>query len=197
MSVFKDKVFVDLIIPETKSKTIILAKDIILVLIFCLLTAISAKIKIEIGPVPLTMQTFAVLLSGALLGSKRGALSQLTYLLMGLVGIPWFARGGGFQYILSPTFGYIIGFVFAAFLVGWLCERGWQKDVKRAILAIILGNTLIYIFGLSYLVKFVPFENLLEAGLYPFLLGDAIKIVFAGSALPFSFKLVQNFKGQN
>lgn len=191
MSNLGEKVFVDLIIPKVKSKTITLVKDITLVLIFCLLTAISAKIKIDIGLVPITFQTFAVLLSGALLGKGRAALSQILYLLFGILGIPWFSRGGGISYILSPTFGYIVGFVFAAFFVGWLCERGWQEDVKRAILGMVLGNIVIYIFGLSYLLKFVPFENLLKVGLYPFLLGDLLKILLAGSAVPFGWKIVK------
>ena len=115
MAEVKNLTLIDEIIPRIESKTLSLVKDIALVLSFAILTGISAKLKIEIGVVPITMQTFAVLLSGALLGKARGAASQITYLLMGLAGIPWFSRGGGIQYILSPTFGYIIGFVLAAY----------------------------------------------------------------------------------
>ncbi|MDI6883466.1 MAG: biotin transporter BioY, partial [Patescibacteria group bacterium] len=114
MAEIKNLTLIDIIIPRIENKTLALLKDIILVLSFAIVSGVCAKLKIEIGMVPITMQTFAVLLSGALLGSKRGALSQITYLLMGLAGVPWFARGGGIGYLLSPTFGYIVGFVLAA-----------------------------------------------------------------------------------
>ena len=126
----REQVLIDLILPKQRKIIIALIQDAILVFAFTFLTATCAKIKIEIGPVPITGQTFVVLLSGILLGSMRGALSQVSYLLLGLTGLPLFARGGGLQYLLSPTLGYIIGFVFAAFSVGKLAEKGWDKDLK-------------------------------------------------------------------
>ena len=107
----KRAVLIEEILPKIENQKFAFVKDIFLVLSFAFLTGISAKLKIEIGVVPITAQTLMVLLSGALLGSKRGALSQLTYLLGGIFGIPWFARGGGMAYLMSPTFGYILGFV--------------------------------------------------------------------------------------
>ena len=181
-------------IPKTESKLLTLVKDIILILLFTILTGVFAKIKIEIGPVPITFQTLAVLLSGALLGSFKGAMSQLTYLVFGLAGIPWFSRGGGFSYLFSPTFGYILGFVFAAFFVGFLCEKGWNKNLKRAILIMVSGNTILYLPGLFWLAKFIGFGKVLAVGFFPFLLGDILKILLAGSILPFGYKLL---KGQN
>jgi biotin transporter BioY len=182
---------IDAILPRIESKSLALLKDFLLVLSFTFLTAISAKLKIEIGPVPITMQTFAVLLSGALLGAKRGALSQIFYLLGGLAGIPWFARGGGIAYLMSPTFGYIIGFVLAAFVVGFLCERGFDRKVESAILAMLIGNILIYFPGLLWLAKFVGWQKVLAVGLYPFIIGDIIKLLLAGSILPLGWKLIK------
>ena len=172
------------------SKTIALCKNIVLILSFALLTGFSARFTIETGIIPITMQTLVVLLSGILLGSKRGAMSQITYISMGMAGLPWFARGGGMQYIMSPTFGYILGFVFAAFLTGWLAEKGWDKSVKTAIFAIFLGNILIYIPGVLWLTRFVGSDNVLAVGVYPFIAGDLLKILLAGIVLPIIWKII-------
>jgi len=184
-SIFIDTIFLP------KNKTIALVRDVVLVLSFAILTGFSALLKIEIGAVPITMQTLVVLLSGALLGSKRGALSQITYLLMGLGGIPWFSRGGGIGYILSPTFGYILGFVLTAFVVGLLSERKFDRNLKTAILAMFIANILLYIPGLFWLAKFVGFDKVLAVGLYPFIIGDIIKIILAGMLLPLGWKIVK------
>ena len=188
---FTNSVLIDAILPQIDNKTQAIARDVALVLGFAILTGICAKFKIEIGPIPITMQTFAVLVSGVLLGSKRGAASQITYLLGGLVGLPWFSRGGGLIYILSPTFGYILGFVFAAYSVGYLAERGWDRNIRTAILAIFIGNIFIYIPGLLYLARFVGFSKVLALGLYPFILGDLIKIALTGLILPMGWKMIK------
>jgi len=184
-------VLIDKILPKYQIKSQETLKDIFLVLSFSFLTALCAKLKLEIGAVPITMQTFAVLLSGAFLGAKRGALSQLIYLFGGLLGIPWFSRGGGVGYIMSPTFGYIIGFVFSAYLVGFLCERGFDRNIKTAILAMILGNILIYIFGALWLLKFMAPSKVLLTGIYPFIFGDLLKILLAGILLPTLWKIIK------
>ena len=183
--VFADTIF------WPKTKTISAIRDVLLILSFAVVTAVCSQIKLEIGAVPITMQTFAVLLSGALLGSKKGAASQLTYLSMGLAGIPWFSRGGGIGYLLSPTFGYIVGFVFAAFFVGRLCEKGFDRKIKTAIFAIFAGSIIIYIPGLFWLAKFVGLGKVLAVGLYPFILGDLLKILLAGLLLPFGWKIIR------
>jgi biotin transporter BioY len=187
----KKLTLIDAVLPKIENKTLLLVRDILLILSFTLLTAISAKLKIEIGPVPITGQTFAVLLSGALLGAKRGALTQIFYLLGGLAGIPWFSRGGGMGYIFSPTFGYIIGFALAAFVVGFLCEKGFDRKIETAILAMLIGNVLIYFPGLLWLAKFVGFEKVLVVGFYPFIVGDFIKLFLASLLLPFGWKMVK------
>jgi len=187
----KNLTLIEAILPKIENKTISLIKDAFFVLSFAILTGICARLKIEIGPVPITMQTFAVLLSGALLGSKKGALSQIVYLLMGLTGVPWFSRGGGINYIFSPTFGYIVGFILAAFSLGFLCERGFDRKIERAILAMLFSNVLIYLPGLFWLAKFVDFKKALAVGFYPFIFGDLIKIFLASSILPFCWKFIK------
>ncbi|UCH51838.1 MAG: biotin transporter BioY [Chloroflexota bacterium] len=169
----------------------------VLVAGFACLTAAFAQISFWIGPVPVTGQTFAVLLAGTLLGSRRGALSQLTYLAVGATGIPyWFALGGppGVARLVGPTGGYLIGFVAAAFFVGWLAERGWDRRVWTAIPAMLGGSIVIYIFGLSWLAHFVPGDAVLQAGLYPFVVGDLIKVVAAALILPSGWLLLRRFK---
>jgi biotin transporter BioY len=187
----KNLILIDVISPKIESEKLTLLKNIVLVLGFAVLTGISAKIKIEIGPVPITMQTLIVLLSGALLGSKRGVLSQIIYLFLGLAGIPWFSRGGGMTYIFSPTFGYIIGFILAAFFVGFLSEKGFDRKIEKAISAMLLSNILIYLPGLLWLTKFVGFERVLAVGFYPFIVGDLIKIFLAGLILPSAWKIFE------
>ena len=172
--------------------------DAVLVVGFACLTAAFAQISFWIGPVPITGQTFAVLLAGALLGSRRGALSQLTYLAIGATGIPhWFALGGpiGIARLIGPTGGYLIGFVAVAFVVGWLAERGWDRRVWTAALAMLAGEVVLYVFGLSWLAHFVPGEAVLQAGLYPFVVGDLIKVFAAALVLPSGWLLLRRFKG--
>jgi len=196
MEKIKFPILIEVVLPKIENKILSLLKDIILVLSFAILTGLSAQIKVEIGPVPITFQTFAVLLAGALLGAKKGAFSQLVYLSFGLTGIPWFARGGGLAYVFSPTFGYIVGFVLCAFLVGFLAEKGFDRDFKKSILAMALGNLAIYLPGLLWLAKFVGPEKVLTIGFYPFIIGDLLKLILAGLLLPISWKIVKIVKGQ-
>lgn len=182
---------IDAVIPKRG-----LLWNVALVFGFACLTAICAQVSFWIGPVPVSGQTFAVLLSGALLGSQRGALSQLSYLAIGATGIPfWFALGGapGIARLIGPTGGYLFGFVVAAFVVGWLAERGWDRRVWTAVLAMLAGSIVIYIFGLSWLTRFVPGSTLLQVGLYPFIIGDLLKIVLAALVLPSSWLLLRRF----
>ncbi len=168
-----------------------LVRDVLLILSFSVVTALSAQIAFYIGPVPITGQTFAVLLAGALLGSRRGALSQLTYLGMGAMGAPIFAGWhGGIGVLMGPTGGYLIGFVAAAFVVGFLAERGWDRRFWSLALAMLIGNIVIYAFGLPWLANFVPSGSVLAAGLYPFIPGDLTKLVLATVALPSGWALV-------
>ena len=163
-----------------------LAVDAALVVGGSLIVALAAQVALRLpfSPVPVTGQTLAVLLVGATLGSRRGALSLLAYLFEGLIGLPVFAAGAsGPAYLLGPTGGYLVGFVAAAFVTGWLVERGWGRHVGRAVLAMLAGNAAIHLFGLSWLSLFVG-RQAVALGLFPFLVGDVAKIALGATLLP-------------
>ncbi|UCG44435.1 MAG: biotin transporter BioY [candidate division WOR-3 bacterium] len=159
-----------------------------------LFIALSARLTVPLpfSPVPLTGQTMAVLLVGAVLGARRGSLTVLLYLLQGAAGLPVFAAGGaGLGWLLGPTGGYLLGFLPAAALAGLLSERGWDRRVGPTLLLMLAGNVLIYVFGLAGLARFVPAHRLLAAGLLPFLPGDAVKAVGAALLLPGAWRLLR------
>lgn len=173
--------------------------QIALVLAGAAFVGIAAQIAIPLPftPVPLTLQTFAVLLVGAALGSLRGALSMGLYALMGVVGVPWFAEGSsGFS---SASFGYILGFILAAFIVGRLAERGASTTALRSAGLMVIGNIAIYAVGVIWL-KFaisVDWATALSLGVVPFLIGDALKIALAAGLLPLSWKGLEKLKLRN
>jgi len=169
-------------------------RDVLLVIAGSVLTALCAYVAfpLPISPVPVTGQTFAVLLVGALLGSKRGAISLALYVAEGMVGLPVFAGGAaGPGVLLGPTGGYLLGFVVAAFVTGWLAERGWDRTVGKAALAMAAGNLVIYAPGLAWLVQFVGMRDVLAMGMLPFLPGDAVKIALAAFALPAGWRMLR------
>ncbi|MBE9179600.1 biotin transporter BioY [Oculatella sp. LEGE 06141] len=168
--------------------------DLLLILGGSLLIGLSAQVAIPLpfSPVPITGQTFAVLLAGALLGSRRGSLCVLTYLAEGLAGLPVFVGTGGIGHFLGPTGGYLIGFVVAAYAVGQLAERGWDKRFITSLLAMLLGNVVIYTVGLLWLSRFVGAERVLTLGLYPFVIGDLLKIALATGLLPIGWKVLNS-----
>ena len=163
-----------------------LLSDAGLVIAFSLFTGLMAHIQIPLPftPVPITGQTFAVLLCGALLGARLGTASMLLYITEGAVGLPVFAAAKG-----ATTYGYLAGFVAAAFIVGWFADLGWTKDLPRTIVAMIAGEIAIYFFGLLWLAHFVPPTKVLDFGFYPFLIGDAIKLAAAALVLPAGWRL--------
>ena len=151
-----------------------------------LLIAVSAQLAIHLpfSPVPITAQTAAVMLTGALLGKKRGMGAVGLYLVEGLVGFPVFAGGrAGFAVLLGPTGGYLLGFAAAAYLVGALIERGWDRTLPSSGLALALGHAVIYACGLLWLAPLVGYRQALPLGLTPFLIGDALKILAASFLL--------------
>jgi len=156
--------------------------------------------QIAIGyPVPVTGQTFGVLMVAALLGSRRGALSVLTYIAEGVAGLPAFAQGKtGLAALFGPTGGYLVGFILAAYVVGALSQRGWDRRPATTVLAMTLGNLAIYACGLAWLLclvhllgKPVGGRGVLAVGLYPFLVGDVLKIALAAALLPAGWKLIR------
>ena len=186
VKVTRRPVLVEAIWPQAS-----LLSQIALVLVGSWLIALTARLQIPLWPVPITGQTFAVLLIGALLGSKRGALSMLAYLSQGLAGLPFFAQGSaGPARLLGPTGGYLVGMLVAAYAVGWLCERGWDRRLMSAFLAMLIGTACIYACGLVWLAYFVGWPSVLSAGLLPFIPGDLLKIVLAALLLPQGWALL-------
>jgi biotin transport system substrate-specific component len=154
--------------------------------------AAQLEVRLPFTPVPLTGQPFAVLLVGALLGARRGALALVAYLAEGASGMPVFAGGAaGVAPLLGPTGGFLLGFVPAAFVTGALAERGWDRHVATTWAAMALGSTMIFLCGLPWLARFVGWERVLELGLYPFVVGDVIKQGLAALALPGAWKLAR------
>ena len=175
-------------------------RDAILVVGFALLTALAAQISIPLGftPVPITGQTFAVLLAGGTLGATRGAASQFLYIALGAIGLPFYADGrGGWDVATGSTAGYLVGFVIAAGLVGLLAERGNDRRVRTAIPTFALGMLVIYTFGALWLAQqldlplFAPDNqpSAWEYGVEPFLIGDVLKAALAGLLLPAAWKM--------
>ncbi len=167
--------------------------DISLIIGGSLLIGLSAQIAIG-WPVPFTMQTFAVLMIGALFGARRGSLTVIAYLIEGSAGLPIFSHGrGGLPVLFGPTGGFLFGFVAAALLTGFLAQRGWDRRVITTILAMIIGNLLIYVFGLLWLSLLTGFRSAMATGVYPFIAGDLVKIGLAAALLPAGWKLLARF----
>jgi len=169
-----------------------LARSVALVLGGAGFVGLTAQVVVPLPftPVPLSLQTFSVLLVGAVLGSRRGALSMALYVLAGVAGVPWFTQQqSGWSF---PSFGYVVGFVAAAWLVGRLAERGADRHVLRSTGLMVLGNVVIYAFGVPglMLATGLPLGKALVLGVLPFLIGDALKIVVAAGLLPATWKLV-------
>jgi biotin transport system substrate-specific component len=177
-------------------------RDVALVIGFALLTALAAQVVIPLGftPVPITGTTFAVLLSGAVLGARRGAAAQLLYVTLGAIGLPFYAEAsGGWEVATGATGGYIVGFVVAAWVVGALADRGQDRRVATAIPAFLAGTIVIYALGAAWLAVYldVPLTaavgepSAVALGITPFLVGDVLKAVLAGVALPLGWRLAR------
>lgn len=176
--------------------------DIGLIVAFGTLMAAFARIAVYLPftPVPITGQTLGVLLTGALLGSRRGGLAMLAYLAEGIAGLPVFAGGNsawspssmGPPVIVGPSAGYLYSYPLVAFLVGWLAERGWDRNVWRAAAAMALGEIVIYTVGVPWLAAYVGVDSALILGLLPFIPGDVIKLVIAAAVLPSGWALVSH-----
>lgn len=169
-------------------------RDLFLITFSALFVAALAQVKIPLPftPVPLTGQTFAVLLVGAALGSKRGVASLALYTAMGALGLPFFAGGAsGLAYMSGPTLGYLVGFVGAVYVVGLLAERGLERSVRTSLVPFLAGTLVIYTFGGGWLAVLFGLEKALALGVLPFLIGDAIKMILAALALPAAWKLVR------
>ena len=193
MSSTRSLTFADVALPRAGALT-----DSLLVLGASLVTALAAQLAFPVpwSPVPITGQTFAVLLSGLVLGSRRAFLAQALYLAEGAAGLPVFAAGGaGALTFAGPTAGYLLAFPLAAALTGALAERGWDRRFLTMVAAMLLGSAVIFALGCALLARFVPPERLLAAGLLPFLPGDLVKAALAALAFPAAWRFANRHRG--
>jgi biotin transport system substrate-specific component len=165
---------------------------IILAIVGSVLLAVSAKVQIPFWPVPMTMQTFMILVLGMVYGPRLGVATLGLYLSEGAVGLPVFATGSGIDYMIGPTGGYLAGFVLAIFVTGHLAGRGWDRNIVKTLVAMLAGTLLIFTPGILWLSTFIGFENALAAGLTPFLLSESLKIALAVLIMPLIWKRISN-----
>ena len=154
-----------------------------------LLLIASAKIKVPLYPVPMTLQPLAVLMIAMLFGRRLATLTVGLYIFKGIIGLPVFAFGGGLMYLMGPTGGFILGFFASAFVVGYLADRGWGKKISLSIISMLVGMAIIYILGIFQLALLKGFNFALLKGFYPFLLGDFYKLLLAGIITPYIWKI--------
>jgi len=191
------QVLAERILSRSGAKQSALA-ELALILLGSLVVAASAQISIHLDLVPITGQTFGVLLVGMALGARRGALALVAYLAEGVAGLPVFAEAKfGLATLQGPTGGYLLGFIAAAWLVGLLAERGFDRSLFTTLAAMAAGSALIYVCGVVWLQPFVgSLQDTLAVGVYPFLIGDAIKAVLAALLLPGAWKLLGTGKSR-
>jgi biotin transport system substrate-specific component len=200
MAISPGSTLADYLVPSSRSsRSLNLLKDVLLVVGFNVLLILSARLSIHLWftPVPITLQTFVVMLAGAALGSRRGALVMLLYLAEGASGLPVFAGGGGWAYlIVSPTAGYLWSYPIAAFVVGFLAERGLDRSFLTSIFAMLPGTVIIYALGVSWLaiLLHIGLDKAFVLGMWPFIPGDLIKIVVAALLLPTAWSIVRAVK---
>jgi biotin transport system substrate-specific component len=176
-------------------------RHVALIVAGALLIFLTARISFPVpgSPVPVTGQTFGVLLVGGALGFRRGFASTLLYVLLGVVGLPFFAEGkDGIAVILGATGGYLIGFVLAGALVGRLAELGWDRHLLGAVGAMAIGNVVIYVVGLPWLAVVTGQDaaGTIADGLAPFVVGDAVKLLAAAALFPVAWWIVGRNPGE-
>jgi len=188
-----DTVLLDRLVPAPGNRAL---RNVLIAVVGTLLLAVASKIKIPLPPVPMTAQTLVLLVLAMACGWKLAGATVLLYLAEGAVGLPVFAgtpeKGIGLAYMTGPTGGYLIGFLLAAVTVGYLAERGWDRNFGTTAVAMFIGNALIYVPGLLWLGTVVGWDKpVLEWGITPFLFGDVIKLVIAAILLPAVWKFLR------
>ena len=166
-------------------------KNILLILFGTFLLTVSSKIQVPFWPVPMTMQTFVVLIIAMAYGWKLSFLTLVAYLIEGALGLPVFAKGGGLLYLTGPTAGYLYGMAVAATVIGYFAELGYGKSLIKCIMPLILGTIIIFICGIGYLSSIIGFEKAIAAGLLPFIPSELFKIALAVFIIPTIWKYIQ------
>ena len=189
-------------LPSTKRRVLAdllphsLVMDIVLVVAGASLTGLLAQWVVPFSPVPMTGQTLGVLLAGASLGAVRGGLSMVLYVGAGMIGMPWFAAGAsGYP---AATFGYLLGFIVAAAVLGAIAQSGRDRHVMQAIWAMFLAEAIIYAFGVTWLKVdlHVSWQLAVEYGFTPFIVGDLVKMVVAALMLPAAWQIIDRSRRQ-
>lgn len=184
--------------PSSRARAF--AVDAALVTTGAALVAVLAQVEIPLQPVPITGQTLGVIVVGAALGARRGAAALLTYMLVGLAGLPVFAGfTGSLAALAKPSFGFVIGFVFAAFVAGWFAERAWDRKPWLAFLGFVAASIVPFLFGIPYMAVVLNVVlgldlgllEILQAGLFPFIVGGLIKAGVAALVIPGAWALVR------
>ena len=165
--------------------------NIILVLFGTLLLAISSKVQVPFWPVPMTMQTFVVFLIGMTYGVRLSFATVAVYLLEGAAGLPVFASGGGFSYLLGPTAGYLYGMLFASVAISYFANMGFSKTYLKSALSLIVGSIIIFTLGIIYLGSIIGYEKAIAAGLLPFIPSELFKISLAVALIPTIQKIIK------
>jgi len=190
MPVLADAMLGGRFVPATLSMP---AAKAFLVVIGSLILAASAQFKIPLYPVPVTGQTLVVLLIGMTYGARLGGVTVAAYLFQGAVGLPVFAGGAfGIATLFGVTGGYLFGFLAAAVAMGKLAERGMGRTVTSTVIAMLIGNLVIYLMGATWLGSFIGFEKAVAVGVVPFVYGDVAKLIVAAGLMPVAWRLVKS-----
>ena len=160
----------------------------ILILSGVVLLAVSSKVQVPFWPVPMTLQTLAVLMIGATYGARLAASSLIAYLVAGAVGLPVFASGAGPAYMAGPTGGYLAGFLIAAVILGWLADRGYGRTILSALAMFAIGEVAIFALGTGWLSSLLGVEKAVSAGLLPFIPAEILKVALATAILSLAWK---------
>jgi len=172
-----------------------LVRQAILVVLGSLLLWASAKAQVPMWPVPMTMQSFVVLVIGMGYGFRLGTATVVLYLIEGAVGLPVFAgtpeKGIGLAYMVGTTGGYLVGFVVAAAAVGWLAERGWDRTLPKAVAAMAVGSVLLLVPGVAWLAVLIGGAKAISLGLVPFIAGSVVKLALAAAVMPLAWRAVE------
>jgi len=188
------------VIARPSSRASAFAVDAALVLAGVAVVALLAQVEIPLWPVPITGQTLGVIIVGASLGAWRGAAALTTYMVLGLAGLPIFAGlTGSLVAIAKPSFGFVIGFIFSAFVAGWFAERAWDRRPALAFVGFAAASVVPFLFGIPYLAVVLnvslgldlTFWQILEAGLFPFIIGGLVKAGIAALIIPGAWALVR------
>jgi biotin transport system substrate-specific component len=197
MQAFAQPTLLEVLSPRL-SRPAAAGRDVALVIAGSLLLTLSAKLQIPFWPVPMTMQTFVVLVLGTAFGWRLGAATVALYLLEGALGLPVFAgtpeRGIGLAYMMGPTGGYLVGFVAGAWLTGWLAERGWDRSILKLFAAMMAGHLVILALGFSWLAFYAGPSMAWAVGVAPFFAATLYKTLLGALILPAGWALVEKFR---